>query len=184
MSYYDRPSISKWNTLDEVLIWPCKSEQEYLDSFLICNWKELEYASYRNSRIEVLSTFTSPELSKMIWEQRKNWSDNVAQAFERELNWRTMKDRPEKEDLQKLKESVDIMDVVQHYVGQVRWRHWALLKCPFDEHKDKTSSFSVNQQRWFFKCFGCNRQWTQLDFIMNVEHCDLKAAIQKLKSFL
>ena len=58
----------------------------------------------------------------MIWEQRKNGSDKVAQEFERELNGRTIKDRPEKEDLQKLKESVDIMEVVQHYVGQVRWR--------------------------------------------------------------
>lgn len=86
----------------------------------------------------------------------------------------------DKIDLQKLKESVDIVDLIHHYVGDFRYRPWALIKCPLPAHKDWTSSFSINQKRWLFRCFGCNKGWSQIDFIMQMDWCDIKTAINKL----
>ena len=36
--------------------------------------------------------------------------------------------------------------------------------CPF--HQEKTPSFSVNQTRQFYKCFGCGKGGDVFDFLM------------------
>ena len=57
--------------------------------------------------------------------------------------------------VEQLKSSIDIVKVIGEYVRLERkgatGRYTGL--CPF--HQEKTPSFSVNQQRQFYKCFGC-----------------------------
>lgn len=80
------------------------------------------------------------------------------------------------------KENIPILDVIEMYTS-VRWKRWALIKCPFPNHKDWTPSFSISTKNNRFRCFWCWHHWSQVDFIMHFEWCDLKTAINKFLQF-
>lgn len=67
---------------------------------------------------------------------------------------------------EQLKSSIDIVKVIGEYVRLERkgatGRYTGL--CPF--HQEKTPSFSVNQARQFYKCFGCGAGGDVLKFVM------------------
>src|SRR5450755_4873405 len=73
------------------------------------------------------------------------------------------------EFVEQLKSSIDIVKVVGEYVRLKRLgatgRYVGL--CPF--HQEKTPSFSVNQTRQFYKCFGCGVSGDALKFVMEVD---------------
>lgn len=50
--------------------------------------------------------------------------------------------------------------------------------CPF--HNEKTPSFSVNDQKGFYHCFGCGAHGDVISFVMNSEGLDYRDAIIKL----
>ncbi len=50
--------------------------------------------------------------------------------------------------------------------------------CPF--HNEKTPSFTVNDQKGFYHCFGCAAHGDIIGFVMNVEGLDYKDAVEKL----
>ena len=64
-----------------------------------------------------------------------------------------------------IRERTDIVEVVRESVPSLkkRGRAWLGL-CPF--HKEKTPSFNVNQERGFFKCFGCGESGDAIAFVM------------------
>ena len=77
-----------------------------------------------------------------------------------------------------LRERLSIVDVVSRRVplkkkGQ---NYWGC--CPF--HNEKTPSFSVNEDKGFFHCFGCGKHGDIISFTMESEHIDFKAAIAEL----
>jgi len=134
----------------------------------------------------IIETIDDVELQKIYHIVMKAKNEESIRLIERTMKDRTMAKMgivPEKIDLQKLKESVDIVDLIRSYTGDFRYRPWALIKCPLPDHKDGTSSFSINQRRWLFKCFGCQKGWSQIDFIMLMDGCDIKTAITKLSHF-
>ena len=50
--------------------------------------------------------------------------------------------------------------------------------CPF--HNEKTPSFSVNEEKGFYHCFGCGAHGDIISFVMNIEHVEFKTALQEL----
>ena len=71
--------------------------------------------------------------------------------------------------VEQLKSSIDIVRVIGEYVRLRRvgaTGRWAGL-CPF--HQEKTASFSVNQTRQFYKCFGCGVSGDVLKFVMEID---------------
>ena len=64
-----------------------------------------------------------------------------------------------------IRERTDIVEIVRESVPSLkkRGRAWLGL-CPF--HKEKTPSFNVNQERGFFKCFGCGESGDVISFLM------------------
>ncbi len=64
-----------------------------------------------------------------------------------------------------IRERTDIVALVQESVPSLkkRGRAWTGL-CPF--HKEKSPSFNVNQDRGFFKCFGCGESGDVFTFVM------------------
>ncbi len=50
--------------------------------------------------------------------------------------------------------------------------------CPF--HNEKTPSFTVNDQKGFYHCFGCSAHGDIISFIMNNEGLEYKEAVIKL----
>ncbi|HOW52284.1 MAG TPA: DNA primase [bacterium] len=77
-----------------------------------------------------------------------------------------------------IEERVNIVDVVRRYVKlQSAGRRQTGL-CPF--HKEKTPSFSVNEERQFYHCFGCGAHGNALTFVMNIENLSFREAVKKL----
>ncbi len=72
----------------------------------------------------------------------------------------------------------DIVDLVNRYVPLKRkgGNHWAC--CPF--HHEKTPSFSVTQDKQFFKCFGCGEGGNAIHFLMKIENLPYMDAMRKL----
>ncbi len=77
-----------------------------------------------------------------------------------------------------LKSSIDIVKVIGDYVRLKRvgatGRYVGL--CPF--HQEKTPSFSVNQTRQFYKCFGCGVGGDALKFVMEVDGITFPEALK------
>ena len=72
----------------------------------------------------------------------------------------------------------DIVDIVGEYVALKRRgrNHFGL--CPF--HNEDTPSFSVNQERQIYKCFGCGKGGNVLGFLREVENLTFAEAVEKL----
>lgn len=73
---------------------------------------------------------------------------------------------------------LDIVSVVSSYVplNKKGSNHWGL--CPF--HHEKTPSFSVNEARQSFHCFGCGKGGGAIRFVMEVENIPFPDAVRKL----
>ena len=69
--------------------------------------------------------------------------------------------------LQKIRDSVDVLDVVSRHVtlSQKGQKYWGL--CPF--HEEKTPSFTVNPTLQMFYCFGCGVGGDIFTFLMRKE---------------
>lgn len=82
------------------------------------------------------------------------------------------------EDLERLKASLVLSDVVQQYVALRRvGRNWVGL-CPF--HAERTGSFNVRDETGRYKCFGCDASGDVFKFVMDVEHVDFVTAAENL----
>ena len=78
----------------------------------------------------------------------------------------------------KVKDRVDIEEVVNDYVplkkkGQNLW-----ACCPF--HHEKSPSFSVSPAKQIYKCFGCGASGDAIQFVMEVEGIGFNEAIRQL----
>ena len=80
--------------------------------------------------------------------------------------------------LQELREKSNIIEVVSRYIELERKgsKFWA--KCPI--HNEKTPSFTLDEDRGTYHCFGCGASGDVFSFIQEVEHCDFKDAIKIL----
>jgi DNA primase len=82
--------------------------------------------------------------------------------------------------VEQLKSSIDIVKVIGDYVRLRRVGasgRWVGL-CPF--HQEKTPSFSVNQTRQFYKCFGCGVSGDALKFVMEFDGLTFPEALKLL----
>ncbi len=81
---------------------------------------------------------------------------------------------------EQLRSQVDIVQTIGEYVKLKRTgasgRYVGL--CPF--HQEKTPSFSVNQDRQFFKCFGCGKGGDIFNFLMEIEAVTFFEALKML----
>ena len=77
-----------------------------------------------------------------------------------------------------LRQRLSLVDVISRRVplkkkGQ---NYWGC--CPF--HNEKTPSFSVNEEKGFYHCFGCGEHGDIISFTMKSENIDFKNAISEL----
>ncbi|UCH10064.1 MAG: DNA primase [Fidelibacterota bacterium] len=82
------------------------------------------------------------------------------------------------ETIARIRDTADILDVVSGYVQLKRRGRNYFGLCPF--HQEKTPSFSVNQQKQIFHCFGCGRGGNAITFIMELEKVEFVEAVQRL----
>jgi len=84
-----------------------------------------------------------------------------------------------KTDTEELKRNVGILEVLGRYgIESQRQgkRHKAL--CPF--HEDHNPSLSVDPVKNVWHCFGCGKGGSSIDFVMQKEGIDFKAAVDRL----
>ncbi len=77
-----------------------------------------------------------------------------------------------------VRERTDIVALIGENVSlKKRGRSWLGL-CPF--HKEKTPSFSVNQESGVFYCFGCGESGGAIDYVMKLEGLSFPEAVRTL----
>ncbi len=77
-----------------------------------------------------------------------------------------------------LRTRLSIVDVVGRRVPLVKkgQNYWGC--CPF--HNEKTPSFSVNEEKGFYHCFGCGEHGDIISFTMKTNNMDFVEAIKEL----
>ncbi len=81
--------------------------------------------------------------------------------------------------IEKIRDSIDILDLVKDYVPNVK-RSGTSYKacCPF--HQEKTPSFTISPDKGLYYCFGCQTGGDIFDFLMKIESLSFNEAVRKL----
>ncbi|MFQ5763414.1 MAG: CHC2 zinc finger domain-containing protein, partial [Rhodospirillales bacterium] len=80
--------------------------------------------------------------------------------------------------LDELRARAGLADVIGRRVKLQRKGREHLGLCPF--HKEKTPSFTVNEDKGFYHCFGCGVHGSVFDFVMETEGLSFPEAVEKL----
>ncbi|MDS4073380.1 MAG: DNA primase [Defluviicoccus sp.] len=80
--------------------------------------------------------------------------------------------------LDELRARLRLSDVIGRSVRLQRHGREFLGLCPF--HKEKTPSFTVNDQKGFYHCFGCGQHGSVFDFVMQTENLGFVEAVTAL----
>lgn len=80
--------------------------------------------------------------------------------------------------IDEVRDRSDIVAIVSEYVTLQRKgsKHWGL--CPF--HGEKTPSFSVDQEKQMYYCFGCHAGGNVITFVMSMERMEFPEAVRHL----
>ena len=82
------------------------------------------------------------------------------------------------EDIQRVREAVNLREIVSQNVQLKRvGRRWVGL-CPF--HAEKSGSFNVNEENGLWKCFGCGMGGDAITYVREIEHLDFVGAVEYL----
>jgi len=79
-----------------------------------------------------------------------------------------------------LKDSINIVDIIDGYIGLKKMGKNYGACCPF--HGEKTPSFTVAEDKQFYYCFGCGVHGDVIGFIMEYTGCDFKEAVTSIDS--
>ena len=79
--------------------------------------------------------------------------------------------------LESVKESVPLAELIGRYMPLKKRGHESVGCCPF--HGEKTPSFTVNDQKGFYHCFGCAAHGNCFDFLMQIENITFPEAVEK-----
>lgn len=80
--------------------------------------------------------------------------------------------------LDELRERIGLADIVGRRTRLTKKGHEHSGLCPF--HKEKTPSFTVNEDKGFYHCFGCGAHGSAFDFVMETEGLGFREAVEKL----
>jgi DNA primase len=80
--------------------------------------------------------------------------------------------------IEEIRSKISITDVISQYVSLTPrgGRLWGL--CPF--HNEKTPSFTVNEEKGFYHCFGCGKGGSAFNFLMEIENLNFVEAASRL----
>jgi DNA primase len=82
--------------------------------------------------------------------------------------------------IDELKTRIRVADVVGRRVKLVRKGREFMGLCPF--HSEKSPSFSVNEQKGFYHCFGCGAHGDAIKFVCETEGLGFREAVERLAS--
>lgn len=80
--------------------------------------------------------------------------------------------------IETIRERSSIVEVVSAHVALKKAGRGYSGLCPF--HAEKTPSFTVNEDRGLYHCFGCGEGGTVFTFLMKMEGLDFRGAVEQL----
>jgi DNA primase len=80
--------------------------------------------------------------------------------------------------MDEIRNRVRVSEVIGKFVTLRRAGREYHALCPF--HKEKTPSFTINDEKGFYHCFGCGAHGDVIGFTMEYEHLGYREAIEKL----
>ncbi len=89
-----------------------------------------------------------------------------------------MANRIPEEVLNEIRANTNIVEVISNYVSLRKTGRNHVGLCPF--HEEKTPSFSVNEDRGFFHCFGCGVGGNVFSFICRIDGLEFPEAAKML----
>jgi DNA primase len=82
------------------------------------------------------------------------------------------------DDIERVRLASRIVDVITVHTQLKRvGRQW-MGRCPF--HSEKSPSFSVNDEKGVFMCFGCGAKGDVFKFVQLIEHVDFTGSVEAL----
>jgi DNA primase len=84
--------------------------------------------------------------------------------------------------VEELEGAIDMVDLVQKYSKIKKAGTNFKGLCPFPGHNEKTPSFMVSPAKQIGYCFGCHRGGGPIKFIMDIENCEFKEALDILSN--
>ena len=84
--------------------------------------------------------------------------------------------------IEKLKNQIDIVDIIEHFVPVKKMGANYKCVCPF--HDDKNPSMSISQSRQIFHCFACKAGGDAIKFVMDYEKLTYPEAIERIASLV
>jgi hypothetical protein len=80
--------------------------------------------------------------------------------------------------LEAVRDRADLQGVISRFVDLKKQGKEYVASCPF--HADETPSFTVNQEKGFFHCFGCGAHGNAIDFLMRHQGRTFVEAVKDL----
>jgi DNA primase len=84
-----------------------------------------------------------------------------------------------KEIIEEVRSRCDIVELISSYLPELSKRG-ATYKCCCPFHNEKTPSFTVNQERQIYHCFGCGANGDVFSFVQEYDKLDFLSAVQFL----
>ena len=82
--------------------------------------------------------------------------------------------------IERVRESANIVDVIGQYTSLRRVGSRLTGLCPFPDHREKTPSFSVSEDRQLYHCFGCGKGGNVYTFLQTVRGMAFGDAVEYL----
>lgn len=92
--------------------------------------------------------------------------------------WKIAMKKIDRETVQKILDTADIVDVVSDFVHLKRRGANYIGLCPF--HNERTPSFSVSKSKGICKCFSCGKGGSSVNFLMELEQMSYYDALRYL----
>ncbi len=73
---------------------------------------------------------------------------------------------------------IDLVDLIDARVPLKRTGNNYVARCPF--HVEKTPSFTVNREKQFYHCFGCEAHGDAIGFLRDYDRLDFAEAVERL----
>lgn len=86
--------------------------------------------------------------------------------------------RIREDSIKSLKDAMDIVDVVEHFM-EIK-KSGANFKAPCPFHEEKSASFIISPSKQIYHCFGCGAGGDAIKFVMEYEKVDFKEAVEKV----
>ena len=83
-----------------------------------------------------------------------------------------------REIIEEVRAAANIVDVVGSYISLRKRGKNYLGLCPF--HGEKEPSFTVNDEKQIFHCFGCGASGSVFDFLMRSRNLSFAEAVKEL----